>query len=153
MSLTIRQATSADLPTLLEFEQGVVIAERPFNSKIRDGTVHYYDLAALIANDLSMVLIAEVDGVAIGCGHGTIRKSDDFLVHERNAYLGLMYVDPAYRGQGVAQQVIQNLLDWSRGHGVHDFYLDVYADNDAAVRAYEKFGFRSSLIEMKMHDD
>lgn len=153
MSLTIRQATSVDLPTLLEFEQGVVAAERPFNAKIKDGTVHYYDLAALLANDLSMVLIAEVDGVAIGCGHGTIKESDDFLVHERDAYLGLMYVDPAYRGQGVAQQIIQNLLEWCRGHGVHDFYLDVYADNDAAVRAYEKFGFRSSLIEMRMHDD
>ncbi len=153
MPLTIRQATSADLPTLLEFEQGVVIAERPFNSKIKDGTVHYYDLAALLVSDLSMVLVAEVDGVVIGCGHATIKESDHFLAHEHDSYLGLMYVEPEYRGQGVVQQIMRNLLDWSRGRGVHDFYLDVYADNDAAVRAYEKFGFKSSQIEMKMHDD
>jgi RimJ/RimL family protein N-acetyltransferase len=34
--------------------------------------------------------------------------------------------------------------------GVTDFYLDVYADNPSAIRAYEKLGFKPNLVEMKM---
>ena len=63
-----------------------------------------------------------------------------------------MYVAPEYRGQGIIQAIISQLLEWSRSQGVSDFYLDVYADNESAVRAYEKFGFEASVIEMKLHD-
>jgi ribosomal protein S18 acetylase RimI-like enzyme len=43
-------------------------------------------------------------------------------------------------------------MQWARTMGVSDFYLDVYAQNQSAVKAYEKFGFKANLIEMKMHD-
>jgi GNAT superfamily N-acetyltransferase len=151
-NIQIRAATASDLDTILRFEQGVVAAERPFNDKLKNGEVHYYDVADLIARDSSRVLVAEDSGQLVATGHASIRKSLDYLEHEYDAYLGLMYVDPAYRGQGIIQAIIAELLQWSRSQGVADFYLDVYADNESAVRAYEKFGFQASVIEMKLHD-
>jgi GNAT superfamily N-acetyltransferase len=150
--VNIRPAVAADLAILLEFEQGVVAAERPYNDELKAGTVHYYDIAALIASDESLVLVAEHNGLAVGTGHATIKRSLDYLFHDRHAYLGLMYVAPEHRGQGIIQKIITALIEWSREQGVTDYYLDVYADNEPALSAYEKFGFRKSLIEMRLHD-
>jgi len=44
--------------------------------------------------------------------------------------------------------ILQDLVSWGRRRGVTDFYLDVYAENASAVRAYEKFGFRGSLLDV-----
>ena len=50
------------------------------------------------------------------------------------------------------KQVIEHLIVWAKSRGVCDFYLDVYGDNQAAVKAYEKLGFTSSLVEMKLQE-
>ena len=151
-AIRIRGATSGDIDAILSFEQGIVAAERPFNEQLKSGEIHYYDVADLIARDSSRVLVAEDSGRLVATGHASIKESLDYLKHQYHAYLGLMYVDPAYRGQGIIQAVIAELLEWCRSRGVTDFYLDVYAENESAVRAYEKFGFEASLIEMKLHD-
>ena len=44
-----REATEQDLEILLEFEQGVVTAERPFNSTLIEGEIHYYDFSDTIS--------------------------------------------------------------------------------------------------------
>jgi GNAT superfamily N-acetyltransferase len=152
MEIQIREAAAADLPALLAFEQGVVEAERPYNSRLKTDSVHYYDIAELIAKSESHVLVAENAGQLVGTGHATLKRSLDYLVHDRHAYLGLMYVEPSYRGQGIVQRIIEELLAWARGQGVTDFFLDVYAENQPAVRAYEKFGFRANMLEMKLRD-
>ena len=148
----IREATAADLPALLAFEQGVVEAERPYDSMIKAGSVHYYDIAKLIDQKNSLVLVAENSDQLIATGHATVKNSADHLEHDQHAYLGLMYVEPAYRGQGLIQKIIEGLLTWARGEGITDFFLDVYPENEAAVRAYEKFGFRARMLEMTLRE-
>ena len=102
-NIKIRVATARDVDTILKFEQGVVAAERPFNDKLKSGEVHYYDVAALVADDSSMLLVAEDAEELIATGHASIKRSLDYLEHDYHAYLGLMYVDPAYRGRGIIQ--------------------------------------------------
>ena len=148
----IREATAADLPALLAFEQGVVEAERPYDSSIKPGSVHYYDIAKLVAQSESFVVVAENSGQLVGTGHATLKRSLEHVEHDRHAYLGLMYVKPSYRGQGVVQRIIEELLTWARGEGITDFFLDVYPGNEPAVRAYERFGFRAHMLEMKLRD-
>lgn len=150
--IEIRPAVADDIESILKFEQGVVAAERPFNDKLKYGHVQYYDIAALVASDLAQVLVAEESGRLIGTGHASIKASLEYLTHDTHAYLGLMYVDPEFRGRGIIQSIITDLMQWARTLGVADFYLDVYAGNQSAVKAYEKFGFKPNLIEMKMHD-
>ncbi|NLR82221.1 GNAT family N-acetyltransferase [Chitinophaga eiseniae] len=146
----IRPATAADLPVLLEFEQGIVAAERPFDNTLKQGVIHYYDLAALIAADNAEVLVAEYAGEIIGSGHVRIRDAKPYQVFPEYAYLGFMYVVPEHRGKGVNRMIIEGLGAWAVKQGIRELRLDVYADNAAAVRAYEKFGFRQNLIEMRL---
>jgi hypothetical protein len=44
----IRQATPDDLQTLLQFEQGIIEAERPFDITLKRQHTQYYDLASML---------------------------------------------------------------------------------------------------------
>jgi ribosomal protein S18 acetylase RimI-like enzyme len=149
-TISTRCATQADLPLLLEFEQGVIKAERPFTDNLKDGHITYYDLEQLISSDSAQLLVAEVDGVPAGSGYAAIRQSRPYQKRSSHAYLGFMYVEPRFRGRGINKQVIAALEAWSRSRGVYELVLDVYDENAPAIRAYEKTGFRRSLLEMRM---
>jgi len=146
-----RQARFEDIPTLLVLEQGVVEAERPFNSSIKEVGATYYDLEELIASENACLIIVEDNGKIIGTGYSQIRESKQSLNHEYHGYLGFMYVDPIYRGKGINKEVMDYLIDWTKGNGITDFYLDVYAQNASAIKAYEKVGFAPCLLEMKLN--
>ena len=148
--LIIRTAVQADLPILKEFEQGIIATERPFNDSLKSEYICYYDIGALIDSKNSSVLVAEDDGVIVGSGYARIRESKAHLTHDFHVYLGFMYVAPTHRGQGINQLVIQALISWGKTQGMQEFYLEAYADNNSALKAYEKLGFKASLIEMKL---
>jgi GNAT superfamily N-acetyltransferase len=151
--IEIRSASLDDLNTLLEFEQQVVEAERPFNDDIKNGAVSYYDLEELILSTKAELLVAEFENKAIGSGYAKILKSKPYMKHEFHAYFGFMYVEPTFRGRGINKKILNSLKEWSRSHGVVNFSLDVYAENQSAISAYEKAGFKSNLIEMTMSLD
>jgi RimJ/RimL family protein N-acetyltransferase len=151
MPITVRQATPADLPTLLRFERGVITAERPMDPTIQDGPIHYYDLDKMLTSPHIHLIVAETgDGTLIGSGYARIDPSRHYLRHTHHAYCGFMYVDPAYRGKGVNQLIIDSLKAWAKTKGLTELRLDVYPTNDAAIRAYEKAGFTPYLINMRL---
>lgn len=148
--MLIRKAKIEELETLLEFEQGIVAAERPFNPTLKDGEIHYYDLAKLIESDLSEVFVAELDGELIASGYVLEKEAKDYEKHEKFAYLGFMYVKPKFRGNGVNQLILDALLDWAKRRNLTEIRLKVYTENTAAIRAYQKAGFVSNLLEMRL---
>lgn len=148
--VTFRTATLADKPILIELEQKVIDAERPFNHLIKPKGAAYYDLDLLLSGQESYLVVAEINEEIIGSGYAQIRVSKQSLNHARHSYLGFMYVSPQFRGRGINKKLINFLLDWSRQQSVSDVYLDVYDGNEGAVRAYEKAGFVKSLVEMKL---
>lgn len=150
MSITVRQAIPADLPTLLRFEQGVITAERPMDPTIKDGPIHYYDLNAMLTSPNIHLAVAESEGTLVGSGYARIDPSRHYLKHTHHAYCGFMYVEPAWRGKGVNQLIIDALKAWAHSRNLTELRLDVYTTNDAAIRAYEKAGFTPYLINMRL---
>jgi GNAT superfamily N-acetyltransferase len=148
--ITIRTATLDDLDTLLGFEQGVITTERPFDPTLREGEIHYYDIAAMIRANHVEVVVAELDNEIVGSGYARIEESKIYLKHPKHAYLGFMYVKLEHRGKGVNQKIIEALKQWAIAQGITELRLDVYHDNLPAVKAYEKAGFSRLLIEMRM---
>lgn len=97
-----REATEEDLKILLEFEQGIVFAERPFNSTLIDGEIHYYDLLQLIKSEEALMLVTEENNEIIASGYARIKKTEnDYSNFDEYAYLGFMHVKPEHRGKGV----------------------------------------------------
>lgn len=146
-----RSATLEDLDTLLQFEQGIVAAERPFDPTLKAGEIHYYDLKALILSPEAEVVVALAAEEIVGSGYAQIRQAKDYLRHSRFAYLGFMYVKPAFRGQGINQKVLDALINWIKEQDIAEIRLEVYAENEVAKRAYEKAGFTPNLLEMRMN--
>ncbi|MEK7266942.1 MAG: GNAT family N-acetyltransferase [Pseudomonadota bacterium] len=147
--VTVRRAGPGDLVTLRRFEQGIIAAERPFDPTIKKGEVHYYDIGALIASTDAFVAIAEAAGEPIGCGLARKKASPVYTDPSFHAYIGLMFVDPAYRGKGVSDAIISRLTDWAKAAGLSEIRLEVYPDNASAVRAYVKAGFAPYMLEMR----
>ena len=151
--LTIRKATLNDLEALLELEQAIIAAERPFNATIKKSNCTYYNLNDFITDDNTHLLVAELDNEIIASGYSQVRVSGNSLNHEQHAYLGFMYVVEQYRGRGINKQLMDALIAWSKSRDIRDFYLDVYSENSAAIRAYEKAGFSKCFVEMKINLD
>lgn len=146
--ILIRSATLSDLPTLLEFEQGVISAERPFALNLRPGNINYYDIQELIESDQAEVVVAESEQRLVASGYAKFQDSKPHIQPARYAYLGFMYVAPDRRGEKIVGKIIDSLMQWSKSHGVDAFELEVFAENASAVRAYEKLGFKANMVQM-----
>ena len=151
--IAIRSANLNDMDTLLKIEQNIIAAERPFDNELKTEAISYYDLEALILSVKAEVFVAEIDNKIVGSGYAEIRKSKSYKKHSYHSYLGFMYVEPIFRGKGINKLILDSLKEWSKSQQVFHFSLDVYADNQAAIRAYEKAGFKSNLIEMSVSLD
>jgi ribosomal protein S18 acetylase RimI-like enzyme len=134
----------------MEFEQGVIRSERPFDPTLRKDPVTYYDLRHMLTDPMTELVVAENNGQVIGSGYARIENAKPYLQHTRHAYLGFMYVDPAWRGQGVNHLIIDYLKKWSKEKGMTEMRLDVYHENLPAIRAYEKTGFTRLMMHMRM---
>ena len=148
--IVIRKAELHDMDTLLAFEQGVIAAERPFDSTLKKDPTNYYDIEKMItATDVELV-VATLENKLIGSGYARIENAKPYLQHAQHAYLGFMYVVPEHRGKGVNKLIIVALIKWSASKNITELRLDVYQMNTSAIAAYEKVGFVKHMVNMRM---
>jgi RimJ/RimL family protein N-acetyltransferase len=151
MKPIVRKATLDDVPVLLEFEQGLIFAERPMDSTIKDGKISYYDVSEFIKNDDSVLYVVELNHEIVASGYAKIKPDRHYLKHEKQGYLGFMFVPVTHRGKGYNKLIINALTDWCKKQGVFEIRIDVYDVNNSAIKAYEKAGFKKHLITMRMN--
>jgi ribosomal protein S18 acetylase RimI-like enzyme len=148
--MTIRKAVMADIDVLRQFEQGVIAAERLFDSSLKPDPILYYNLPEMMAAPHIELLVAEVDGQVAASGYARIETSLHFVQHTQHAYLGFMYTLPQHRGKGINRQIIEALRNWAAAKEVYALVLEVYPGNQPAISAYEKAGFHGYILQMKM---
>ena len=90
---------------------------------------------AHVAAGLGTFVVARADGRAIGCG--ALRKLD-----EKTAEVKRMYVEPEFRGHGVAKRVLEHLEGAARDLGVHRLVLETGIYQAEAIELYRGAGFR-----------
>ena len=152
-NIVIRKASFKDLDQLLIFEQGVIKAERPFDPTLKPDPVNYYDLRSMLTASHVHLVVGEFNEKIIASGYARIKKSKSYLKHDQHAYLGFMYVLPEYRGKGINKLILGHLKDWALSQGLTELRLEVYSENSSAIKAYEKFGFKSHMLEMRYNLD
>ena len=70
-----------------------------------------------------------------------------------SAELVSLAVDPAYRAQGIAAALIASTLRRLRRRGVERLWLTVKVTNRAAIRLYDRYGFRKSRLVKQYYED
>ena len=150
METIIRSAKVSEIDILLDFEKGIIEAERPFDSSLKDGNINYYDLIELINSNDAEVIVATVNSEIVGSGYAKIVKAKPYQKFSSYAYLGFMYVKPTFRGKGINKKIVEYLIDWSKNKNIVEVRLEVYDENLPAKNAYLKAGFKPNFLEMRM---
>lgn len=87
---------------------------------------------------LFLGIFSRTDGVHIGNV-----KFEPLNVTQGYAVVGIMIGERSWRGQGVATEVLRSSGEWlQRFKGIRHIFLGVHETNQAAIRSYEKVGFR-----------
>ena len=150
LPIIIRPATINDLKDLLNFEQGIVEAERPMDPFLKEGKMVYYDIPALIKEPETYLAVAVCNMELVGCGYVSIENSRGYHKNNKNGYVGFMYVKPTFRGNKISTIVLASLKAWAKTKEIKELRLDVYHNNPSAIKSYERFGFKNSMIHMRM---
>lgn len=82
-----------------------------------------------------VLLVADLDGVPVGCG-GLRPYGEDAGEVKR------MYVDPAFRGKGVARALLSALVGHARQVGLRRLMLETGTEQPEAVGLYESEGWQ-----------
>lgn len=112
-----------------DFRALVVLLDRDL--AIRDGADHAFFAQFNGIARLQHVVVAYLDGVAVGCG-----AFKPFA--EGGVEVKRMYVQPAQRGQGIALHVLRALEAWALEEGHHRCVLETGLKQPEAIRLYEK---------------
>lgn len=123
-----RKATLQDVLLLQNYKQATIFAHTgnlsvPEEQKILDYIDQHLPL------DLAYIQMIVIDQKIVGCICVKPFR-DGFLLDE-------LYLEEAYRNQGIGSSILHSLQENSRG----PLYLWVYRANDAAFRLYQRFHF------------
>lgn len=122
MMLQILPLKKEDIPVLAQMEREIFSlpwSERAF--------------AELLEHDYNLYLVAEKDGIPVGCAGLTVLDQEGDIAK--------VMVREDCRMQGVACRLLSQLIAEAEKCGVTEFTLEVRSGNRAAVRLYEKLGF------------
>lgn len=97
-----------------------------------DESRHGYSVDKLIQQGV-VFFVVRVGGIPAGCGG--IQHYDEY------AELKRMYINPAYRGQGLAKKLLAHLAEYSQENAIHILRLETGIHQHEALGLYEKFGF------------
>lgn len=148
-NIIVRRAENTDLPKLAEFLQILVEAERPFDPTLKDGEIFYYDIKELVADPATEIMVVETNNEIIASGYAQSRPAKPYEKHELFGYIGFMFVTPEFRGKGISGLLLDALKKWILSQGITEVRLQVYDENESAVKAYEKAGFKKILTTMR----
>ncbi len=111
---------------------------------------------ASAADVATAVLTASVDGVLaffsvsddqglVAIGRGAVTSDEAFGgdAGSGRRWVGIacLWTAPRARGTGIGSRVVAEVLRWGRDQGADNAYLQVEADNVAAIRLYRRLGF------------
>jgi ribosomal protein S18 acetylase RimI-like enzyme len=143
--ISLRNATRADVPRLKAI--GVRGWETAYAGFVHEHNRRTYlngefwsieRLEAVLEAQDAINLVAEQNGASIGFITTEKLEGDRYEVTR-------LYVDPEIRSKGVGGRLLQAVFDELRRRGVSEVLVNVFGDNHAGRRFYERHGFE--LIE------
>ena len=89
-----------------------------------------------------VLLVVKSEGRVVGFASGTIHWDFPLEVSQLVGKLDDLYVLPEFRRRGVGKKLVVECLNKMKAAGVKAIRLQVLKDKKAAVKLYEKLGFK-----------
>lgn len=152
--ITIRPATSADLPTLGRLGALLVKTHHDFDPlrfipvtpQTEQGYASY--LGTQLDRPNAVVLVAEREGEVIGYTYAGVEGFDWMALRGPAGVVYDILVDPDRRGLGVGRALLDAALTALRERGAPRAVLSTAERNENAQRLFARAGFRRTMIEM-----
>ncbi|PKB18105.1 GNAT family N-acetyltransferase [Flavobacterium sp. 5] len=116
-----------------DFQKLVVLLDQDL--AIRDGEDHAFYAQFDKLEKINHVIVCYQDDVAIGCG--AFKEYDSKTVEIKR-----MFIDPDYRGKGIASTVLGALETWAKEFNYNSFILETGKNNPVAIALYKKSGYK-----------
>jgi putative acetyltransferase len=126
---TIKRTTSSDN----DFQKLVVKLDKDL--AIRDGDEHAFYAQFNKTINIKNVVVAYLNKEAVGCG--AFKEYDTNTVEIKR-----MFVEPTFRGKGIAQQVLAELELWAKENNYNVCILETGKKQPEAIALYTKAGYR-----------
>lgn len=145
--LAIRLATPEDIDSVNHLD---TFSTSPTRNIHRD-MQKYFGSVDPSTHERTLIFLAEINSEAVGKAELMLPPSearDMDRPHSSNGtdnvgYVKRVVVDPAYRGYGIARQLMEHIIDYGRAeHGLEAIDLHVWEGNTPAIRLYEALGFQ-----------
>lgn len=127
MEIVVRKLREGDIPQLARIEAESF--SMPWSADA---------FRELLDRPYCTYFVALADGKIAGCCGYTD------ICHEAN--IDNVVVAPGYRNLGIAQALMQRLMEHGQTSGIEAYTLEVRVSNLTAIHIYEKFGFKSEGI-------
>jgi len=95
-------------------------------------------LERILARSDQLVLIAEIDGRAVGWVHGEV---SEYVEAESFVRIGGLVVDRSHRKQGIGRLLMEAIEAWAERQGCSIVRLSSSSTRTAAHRFYERIGY------------
>ena len=104
----------------------------------------------MIRSKNGLVLLSEVDEKPVGFSISIIKKNSPFFQLEKLGLIAAVFVREEFRGLGISSKLKDESFIWLRKKGIEKVFLNVLPNNSQAIKVYKKWGFSTSLSEMRM---
>lgn len=153
-AVRLRRATAADLPALGRLGALLVRVHHDFDPlrflPPAAGTAMHY--AAFLGRQLdaddAIVLVADRGGAVVGYVYAANEGPDYMALRGPAGVLNDIVVDPAHRGQGIGQRLLEAVCAELKRRGAPRIVLSTAEGNVAAQRLFARAGFRRTMVEM-----
>lgn len=118
------------------------------------GKVYARRLSSRLADSHTRLLVAEVDGALVGYALAVIIDViPDMFVQENSGFLADIYVEDAFRQQGVGRALVETVRLWFLENGIRTFEWYVAEHNTVGKRFWESVGGRPVMIRMRVETE
>jgi glutathione synthase/RimK-type ligase-like ATP-grasp enzyme/GNAT superfamily N-acetyltransferase len=144
--ITIKKSSIEELNKILPLKLESKEYERKINPELQPiekvRNIYRYYLEKDLKGEWRAVFTAKVNGEYIGIIIGKIYRSLKVAGYERRCSISNLYVKPRYRKKGIANKLIDELVDWMKEKKVQGITLSVYPENRFVDKMYERMGFK-----------
>ena len=136
LRLSQRHLQTTTVAEIDELIVGFIVLETPGAPPVDDGRWLWHAL------QLNNGLLGALRGLLI-----MLLIDDHRRLGADEVYIEMLGVDPAWRGQGVARQLILHAETVADAHHTGRLTLNVMSDNRPAIHLYQKMGFKKAKPE------
>src|SRR5215475_10484670 len=154
-TLMIRPAVMSDVPALCQLAELLARQHADYDparyrlpKSVADAYVEL--LTKELAQEDTVVLVAEMSGVLIGYVYGCVEPPSLVALTGRAGWIHDLYVAADGRGRGTGRHLLDAAIQALGDLGVADVLLGVAAQNATAAALFRRRGFRPTLQEMAL---